>query len=43
MTSRRDVMGGHVNRRRTAIAGWARAGVLTALSVLLLGQWPLGR
>jgi manganese transport protein len=43
LTSRRDVMGRHVNRRRTAVAGWACAGVITALNVLLLAQQLLRR
>jgi manganese transport protein len=43
LTSRRDVMGGHVNPRHTTIAGWACGGVITALSVLLLGRQFLGR
>jgi manganese transport protein len=43
LTSRRDLMGRHANRRRTAIAGWACAAVITALNVLLLGQQFFGR
>jgi manganese transport protein len=38
LTSRRDIMGSHANRCRTAIAGWACAAVITALNVLLLCQ-----
>jgi manganese transport protein len=43
LTSRRDLMGRHANRRRTAIAGWACAAVITALNLLLLGQQFFGR
>ena len=43
LTSRRDVMGRHVNRRPTAIAGWACAGVISALNVVLLHQQLFGR
>jgi manganese transport protein len=43
LTSRRDIMGRHANRRRTAIAGWACAAVITALNLLLLGQQFFGR
>jgi manganese transport protein len=42
LTSRRDVMGVHVNRRPTAIVAWGCAGVITALNVLLLAQRFLG-
>jgi manganese transport protein len=38
LTSRRDVMGRHVNRRATMIAGAACAAVIIALNVLLLSQ-----
>jgi manganese transport protein len=38
LTSRRDVMGRHVNRRATMIAGAACATVIIALNVLLLSQ-----
>jgi manganese transport protein len=43
LTSRRDAMDGHVNRRRTAIAGWACAVVITALNIVLLRQQLFGR
>jgi manganese transport protein len=38
LTSRRDVMGAHVNQRRTTIAGGCCVAVIIALNVLLLGQ-----
>ncbi|HJZ07957.1 MAG TPA: Nramp family divalent metal transporter [Trebonia sp.] len=38
LTSRRDVMGCHVNRRRTIIAGGMCVAVIIALNVLLLCQ-----
>jgi manganese transport protein len=38
LTSRRDVMGRHVNRRHTMIAGGACVAVIIALNVLLLCQ-----
>jgi manganese transport protein len=38
LTSRRDVMGCHVNQRRTVITGGLCVAVITALNVLLLGQ-----
>jgi manganese transport protein len=38
LTSRRDVMGGHVNQRRTTVAGGACVAVIIALNLLLLGQ-----
>jgi manganese transport protein len=38
LTSRREVMGVHVNRRPAAIAAWACAVVITALNVFLLTQ-----
>jgi manganese transport protein len=38
LTSRRDVMGCHVNQRRTAITGGMCVAVIIALNVLLLGQ-----
>jgi manganese transport protein len=38
LTSRRDVMGCHVNRRHTMIAGGACVVVIIALNVLLLCQ-----
>ena len=43
LTGRSDVMGRHVNRRPTAIAGWACAGVISALNVVLLHQQLFGR
>jgi hypothetical protein len=36
-------MGRHVKRRPTAIAGWACAGVISALNVVLLHQQLFGR
>ncbi len=38
LTSRRDVMGVHVNRRLTTILAWALAGVISALNVFLIYQ-----
>jgi manganese transport protein len=38
LTSRRDVMGGHVNQRRTIVAGGLCVTVIIALNVLLLSQ-----
>ncbi len=38
LTSRRDVMGVHVNRRLTTVAAWAMAGLITALNVFLISQ-----
>jgi manganese transport protein len=38
LTSRRDVMGCHVNQRRTTIAGGICVAVIIALNVLLLCQ-----
>src|SRR3984885_12717810 len=38
LTSRRDVMGCHVNQRRTAITGGACVGVIIVLNILLLWQ-----
>jgi manganese transport protein len=38
LTSRRDVMGGHVNQRRTTITGGLCVAVIIALNVLLLCQ-----
>ena len=38
LTSRRDVMGAHVNRRLTTITGGMCLAVIIALNVLLLGQ-----
>jgi manganese transport protein len=38
LTSRRDVMGVHVNRRTTTCAAWALAAFITALNVFLLVQ-----
>jgi manganese transport protein len=38
LTSRRDVMGRHVNQRRTIIAGGACVAVIVALNVMLLCQ-----
>jgi manganese transport protein len=36
LTSRRDVMGVHVNRRSTSVLAWACVGLITALNVFLL-------
>ena len=36
MTSRRDVMGVHINRRHTTIAAWGAVGIISALNVFLL-------
>jgi manganese transport protein len=36
LTSRRDVMGVHVNRRATTTVAWALAGLVTVLNVFLL-------
>jgi Mn2+/Fe2+ NRAMP family transporter len=38
LTSRRDVMGRHVNQRRTIIAGGLCVAVIIALNVLMLCQ-----
>ncbi len=38
LTSRRDVMGIHVNRRLTQMAAWACAIAITALNVFLISQ-----
>jgi manganese transport protein len=38
LTSRCDVMGAHVNRQRTVIAGGLCVAVIVALNVLLLLQ-----
>jgi manganese transport protein len=38
LTSRRDVMGAHVNSRKTTIAASAMAALITALNVFLLAQ-----
>jgi manganese transport protein len=38
LTSRRDVMGCHVNQRRTTISGGMCVAVIIALNILLLGQ-----
>jgi manganese transport protein len=38
LTSRRDVMGRHVNQRRTIIAGGACVAVIVVLNVMLLCQ-----
>jgi manganese transport protein len=38
LTSRRDVMGVHVNRRLTTVAAWIFAAIITALNVFLLAQ-----
>jgi manganese transport protein len=36
MTSRRDVMGVHVNRRITSVAAWGCVGLVTALNLFLI-------
>ena len=38
LTSRRDVMGVHVNRRLTTAVAWAMAALITALNVFLISQ-----
>jgi len=38
LTSRRDVMGAHVNRRVTTATAWVLAGVIVALNVFLIYQ-----
>jgi manganese transport protein len=38
LTSRRDVMGVHVNKRITTWTAWALAAVISALNVFLLAQ-----
>jgi manganese transport protein len=38
LTSRRDVMGVHVNRRATTAAAWAMAALITGLNLFLLSQ-----
>jgi len=42
LTSRRDVMGVHVNRRLTTGTAWAMAALITALNVFLLYQQFFG-
>ena len=41
LTMRRDVMGVHVNRRLTSVAGIALAALITAMNVFLIGQQVL--
>jgi manganese transport protein len=38
LTSRRDVMGAHVNSRATSFAAYGVAGLITAMNVFLIGQ-----
>jgi manganese transport protein len=38
LTSKRDVMGAHVNHRVTTLAAWALAGLITAMNVFLISQ-----
>ncbi len=38
LTSRREVMGVHVNRRGTTLVAWALAGLISALNIVLLYQ-----
>jgi manganese transport protein len=38
LTSRRDVMGVHVNKRLTTWTAWALAALITGLNVFLLAQ-----
>ena len=38
LTSRRDVMGAHVNRRTTTIVAWSVAVIISVLNVFLLYQ-----
>jgi manganese transport protein len=42
LTSRRDVMGVHVNRRPTIVAAWSCAALISALNVFLLYQQIIG-
>jgi manganese transport protein len=42
MTSRRDVMGAHVNRALTSVLAWLCAALISALNVFLLAQQFLG-
>jgi manganese transport protein len=42
LTSRRDVMGVHVNRRLTKVIAWGCAGLITALNVFLIYQQVMG-
>ena len=42
LTSRRDVMGAHVNRRTTTVLAVAIAALISALNVFLLVQAGLG-
>jgi manganese transport protein len=42
LTSRRDVMGAHVNRRPTMVAAFAVAGVISALNLFALSQQIIG-
>ena len=40
LTSRREVMGAHVNRRITTVAAWGCAGLITAMNLfLIVGQF----
>jgi Mn2+/Fe2+ NRAMP family transporter len=39
LTMRRDVMGVHVNRRLTTLAGVALATMITAMNVFLIYQY----
>jgi manganese transport protein len=38
LTSRRDVMGVHINRRLTTWTAWTLAALITGLNVFLLAQ-----
>jgi manganese transport protein len=38
LTSRRDVMGAHVNRRPTTVIAWGMAVLISGLNVFLLAQ-----
>jgi manganese transport protein len=42
LTSRRDLMGGHVNRRGTAVIAWGCAVLITAMNVFLIVQQLAG-
>ena len=42
LTSRRDVMGVHVNRLRTSVVAWGCAGLITALNAFLIYQQFFG-
>jgi manganese transport protein len=41
LTSSREVMGVHVNRRPTTVAAWGLAALITAMNVFLISQQVL--